>query len=377
MIESLETTNYFQLLEPVFWIATAVVIGLLIEYVIMPWLRWFARKTHWPGDDLIIEALRGMSILWSVLIGIHLASLQVQMIPSLTLLVLQEFLLVIAVLSGTVVMFRLITGIVRISSGAMEISSVSILNNIIRVVVLLIGLLVVFQFLNISVTPLLTALAASGIGLGLALQDTLSNLFAGIWLVASNQIRPGHYVRLSTGEEGYVSDINWRTTNIKQLMNNMVIVPNSIMTTAIVINYYDPQKELSILIDLGVSYECDLEHVEQVTIEVAKEIMQEVEGGVADYEPFIRYNTFGDYRVGFTVILRGKEFVNQYLIKHEFVKRLHRRYRQEGIVIPMPVRTLQTPDASPLSVMQISSQNGPGSYEREEFNVSRQRKEEQ
>ena len=64
------------------------------------------------------------------------------------------------------------------------------------------------------------------------------------------------------------------------------------------------------------------------------------DGGVPAFEPFIRYHTFADSSINFTVILRGKEFVDQYLIKHEFVKRLHRRFNDEGIVIPFPIRTI-------------------------------------
>ncbi|HEX6331272.1 MAG TPA: mechanosensitive ion channel family protein, partial [Actinomycetota bacterium] len=65
-----------------------------------------------------------------------------------------------------------------------------------------------------------------------------------------------------------------------------------------------------------------------------------VEGGVGDFEPFIRYHTFGDSSVDFTTILRGREFTDQYLIKHEFVKRLHERFRAEDIEIPFPIRTV-------------------------------------
>jgi small-conductance mechanosensitive channel len=214
------------------------------------------------------------------------------------------------------------------------------------------------QYVGISVTPALAALGVTGLAVSLALQETLSNLFSGVLIVASNQIRPGHYVRLNSGEEGYVSDITWRTTNIRQLSNNLVVVPNSAMTSAIVLNFEHPEPEMSILFEVGVSYESDLEHVEQVTIDVCKETLREVAGGVPDFEPFIRYHTFNDFSIQFTVILRGQDFVSQYLIKHEFVKRLHKRYREEGIVIPFPIRTLHTPGTEHLQIVQESQHNG-------------------
>ncbi len=135
-------------------------------------------------------------------------------------------------------------------------------------------------------------------------------------------------------------DINWRSTKIKMLPNNLVLIPNDKLNKAIVINYCLPDKEMAVLVDLGVHYKSDLEKVEKITSEVAKSVMTDVAGGVAYFDPFIRYHTFGDSCIKFTVILRAKEFVDQYLIKHEFVKRLHKRYAQEGINIPYPIRAI-------------------------------------
>lgn len=97
---------------------------------------------------------------------------------------------------------------------------------------------------------------------------------------------------------------------------------------------------MGLLVPVGVSYDSDLEKVEQITVEVAREALKDVQGGVDGFEPFIRYHTFADSSINFTVILRCQEFVDQYLVKHEFVKRLHKRYRDEGIEIPFPIRTV-------------------------------------
>jgi small-conductance mechanosensitive channel len=120
----------------------------------------------------------------------------------------------------------------------------------------------------------------------------------------------------------------------------MVLVPNAKLAQAIVTNYYFPDKEMAVLVNLGVHYHSDLKKVETVTCEVAKEVMKELPGGVPEFDPFIRYHTFGDFSINFTVILRAKEFVDQYLIKHEFIKRLHERFAEEGIVIPYPIRAI-------------------------------------
>jgi small-conductance mechanosensitive channel len=124
-----------------------------------------------------------------------------------------------------------------------------------------------------------------------------------------------------------------------------------------------------VLVDVGVDYGSNLQHVERVTVEVGREVMQEVTGGVPEFQPFIRYNTFADSSVNFTVILRGREYVDQYLIKHEFIKRLHARYEREGIVIPFPMRTLD--HARPAAPGRGGRVPGAGGESRENRRASR------
>jgi small-conductance mechanosensitive channel len=219
--------------------------------------------------------------------------------------------------------------------------STSIFTHLTQVLVYIIGVLVLLQSLGISITPILTALGVGGLAVALALQDTLSNLFAGIHTIASHKIRPGDYLRLENGQEGYVTDITWRYTTIRMLANNMIIIPNAKLASAVATNFSLPETDMSVPVEVGVSYESDLDKVEAVTIDVARSVMKEIEGGIPEFEPFIRYNKFDDSSINFAVVLRGKEFSNQYLIRHEFIKRLQKRYRQEGIEIPFPIRTIR------------------------------------
>ncbi len=105
-------------------------------------------------------------------------------------------------------------------------------------------------------------------------------------------------------------------------------------------NFYYPSQDLAVLVAVGVHYKTDLGRAEEVAVEVAREVMREVKGGVPEFEPFVRFNAFGDSSVNFNVILRAREFVDQYLVKHEFIKRLHARFAKEGIVIPYPIRAI-------------------------------------
>jgi small-conductance mechanosensitive channel len=134
--------------------------------------------------------------------------------------------------------------------------------------------------------------------------------------------------------------MTWRYTTIRSLQNNTIIVPNSKLASAIVTNFSIPEEEISTSIEVGVSYDSDLEKIERVTIEVAREVMKDTGVGVPDFEPSVTYKKFGDSSINFDVDLHAKKFVDQYTVKHEFIKRLHKRYREEGIAIPFPIRTV-------------------------------------
>jgi small-conductance mechanosensitive channel len=322
-------------------IAGGFLAGLIFERIVLTRLKKIAARTKWEGDEIIIRALRKVTTFWFVLAGIYGAILNIPM--SLSLLgILKKLLLVITILSATSVLAKIAVGLVNLYARRAEgvLPSTSIFTNLTKLLILVLGILIILQTLGISITPIITALGIGGLAVALALQDTLSNLFAGLQIILSGKIKPEDYVKLDTGEEGYVTDITWRNTTVRALPNNMIIIPNSKLASAIVTNYYQPETEMAVLVQVGVSYDSDLGKVERVTIEVGKEVMREVPGGVPEFEPFIRYHTFADFSINFTVILRAREFVDNYLIKHEFIKRLHRRYREEGIEIPFPIRTI-------------------------------------
>jgi small-conductance mechanosensitive channel len=216
----------------------------------------------------------------------------------------------------------------------------SLTRNLVWTLIAVLGLLVVLNGVGLSITPMLTALGVGGLAVALALQEPLANFFAGLFITLAGQIRVGDYLKLDSGQEGYVVDFSWRSTRLRMLANNLVVVPNAKLAQAIVVNHHLPSADLAVLVEVGVDYASDLRRVERVVTEVGREVMAEVPGGVREFEPFIRYHTFADSSINFTVILRAKEFVDQYLIKHEFVKRLHTRFNCEGIVIPFPIRTI-------------------------------------
>ncbi|BDH11329.1 MULTISPECIES: mechanosensitive ion channel family protein [Streptomyces] len=327
-------------------LAAGLAAGLVLR-VALRWLGKHALRTRWSGDDIIVDALRTVVPWAAITAGLAAAAAALPLTEAVGHTVnrtLTVLLILVVTLTAARVITRLVKTLAQSRSGVA--GSATIFANITRIVVLAMGFLVVLQTLGISIAPLLTALGVGGLAVALALQDTLANLFAGVHILASKTVQPGDYIRLSSGEEGYVVDVNWRNTVVRQLSNNLVIISNRQLADTNMTNFSRPEQKLTILVQVGVGYDSDLEHVERVTTEVVESVMTDVNGGDPDHEPAVRFHTFGDSRISFTVILGVGEFSDQYRIKHEFIKRLHQRYRAEGIRIPSPARTvaLQKPE---------------------------------
>lgn len=331
----------FKMLLPLLIFLGTIFCGYILRKLIFVKLSRWANKTRTRIDDVILSAIKGPFIIWFLLLGLYFALVSSQL-PEGLLQTANKILLALALFSITLALANITGKLISIYSGKIEaaVPVSSLTQTISRIVIFGVGILIILNSLGISITPILATLGVGGLAVALALQDTLSNLFSGFHMSLARQVNIGDYIKLESGEEGYVVDINWRATKIRMLPNNVVLIPNAKLSQAIVTNYYLPEKEMAVLVQVGVHYDSDLKKVEKVTCEVAKETMQEVNGGVADFAPFIRYHTFGDFSINFTVILRAKKFVDQYLVKHEFIKRLHQRYAKEGINIPYPIRAI-------------------------------------
>ncbi|MEA5515333.1 mechanosensitive ion channel family protein [Nodularia sp. UHCC 0506] len=328
-----------QWIVPIAFILIGLLSGLIGEKIIFKKLRKFVNQQEIPGGEIIFQALHRMTFLWFLLGGfsgaIVYSSLKIN--DDLKIL-LQKIITAIFLYSVTLVLARLTAGFLNLFIHRTKGVPASLISNLAKIAVLILGTLALLQTVGVEVTPIVTTLGVGGLAVGLALQDTLANLFSGFYLLISQQVRTGDYVKLDNGYEGYVTDITWRNTTIQELKNNIIIVPNSRLASAIFTNYHLPAKAITLTMDVGVGYDSDLEQVERVTVEVAKDVMQEIAPELMEFEPNIRFHTFNDSSIDFKLYMRVNEYFDQRIARHLFIKKLHKRYQQEGIQIPFPVR---------------------------------------
>lgn len=218
-----------------------------------------------------------------------------------------------------------------------------ILRRILTAMIYAVGLLMILSHLGIPISPILASLGIGGLAVALALQPTLTNFVAGGYLVSEGGIGVGAYVQIENGPSGVIQDIGWRTTKVRTLANNLVILPNSKMADSIITNYTAPTPDMSVSISCGVSYESDLERVRRVVIEVAQQVINETSGAIKGAPPAVLFHEFGDSNINFRVVVRVEDFSAQFLVIDALIARLHARFAKEGIEISYPVRKVVYP----------------------------------
>ena len=328
------------MLVPFCTMAAALCIGQLINN----WVEQRLKKRFEENDTIslkyiLLNASRGLPRAW--IVGVILYWLLKSANITMAAKDLFSYIL-FAWLSFTVfqVLARTATGFIELHAQRnSSVPQISLLPNIVNVLIYTIGVLFIISSMGISIAPMLTAMGIGGMAIALGLQETLSNICAGMYLLISKQLSLNDYVRLSTGEEGRIADITWRFTTIIAASGNAIVVPNQKIGSAIITNYCMPEPDMSIKIPCGVSYDSDLELVEKVTVEVAAQVTRDVDPSVTK-APSVFFHTFNESSIDFNIVLHCSQFPDQFKLRHEFIKALTKRYREEGIEIPFPIRTV-------------------------------------
>ena len=317
------------LLVPASIVLAALTAGIIADRLIRRYIDRHLDVEESTWKYVLIRSMQGVPIFFSFIIGLYWAIDAVEISPTVTKL-LSYLLFTSNVFSITMYFER---------SGR-NLPKTTLLNSILIGIIYAMGLLVILQYYGISIAPILTAAGVGGMAVALALQETLANIFSGLHLILSKQLRIGDYIRLGSGEEGRVTDITWRFTTIIPLgASNTIVIPNKTIAGANITNFSLPTQNINISVPVGIAYDSDLAAVERITIETAKEVLARVDDN-PNANPLVRYTAFGDSSINFNVILPSSMFDHQGVIQHEFIKALTERYRTEGIDIPYPIRTI-------------------------------------
>ncbi len=237
------------------WINLAVpVLVFLASYILALWLRrilfqaferWL-KKAHWDSGTVIIQVVRPTFVHWFLLLGayvaIHISVFNPILNPpdnkiSADIIIASLFIIsitwVIANLCGKICRYY-INKVKRLQPSA------NMIVNIIRIAISVVGFLIFLDMWGVPTTPILLFLFAAILLAVLACRNLIVNVFSGLQLARGEHVEVGDFVRLGSGEEGYIAEIAWRTTRIRALDGNLIIVTNSKLLQSTLINYGRP-----------------------------------------------------------------------------------------------------------------------------------------
>ncbi|MEO8025343.1 MAG: mechanosensitive ion channel family protein [Bryobacteraceae bacterium] len=328
------------LLFPSLWFLAILAVGYVTRRLLFLWVDRWSKQRKRPIDPGVIDAVRAPFMLWVGIFGLHIAVLNADLNPRI-LGYVSKTLVVLWIVALTMALSRLVAAAIRGYSKAGEsgLGVTTLSQNLARSVIVVMGAMIVLNAFGVTVAPLLTALGVGGIAVALALQDTLANLFAGIYMSLAGQVRMGDYVRLDGGQvEGYVTDVNWRTSTLRSLDRNYFVIPNAKLAQATLANFTVRDRELRVRVNVSASYAADPRHVTRVLIEVGA--AEDIPGLSNHAPPTARVLSFDDSSISYALLIWVDEFESQFAVLSELRARIWHRFREEGIEIPFPIRTV-------------------------------------
>ena len=343
--------------EPVIAVAVVLIsmaVAAVVHFAMFPLITRLTHHTPTELDDILIRAARWPVNAGIVVLGIYLSLTLTLNLPGrvqdfLNILVEAVGVLLLVMLLGRLVSRGMDWAIAEQNSKDRRTVDPRLLMMLRRVLVGLIyglGALLVINALGIPISPLIAGLGLGGVAVALAIQPTLSNLFAGTYVMTEGVVSPGDYIEMEGGIAGYVLEVGWRSTRLRTWSNNLVVVPNARFAETIITNYYEPEPPVNVFLTCGVSYDSNLAMVESVSMDVMNTVLDTSPHGVKEYGAYFGFDNFGESNVDFWLFVQSRDRLASFELRSALIHELHRRFDEEGIVINYPVRSVHFPNGS-------------------------------
>lgn len=327
-----------------------LVLGLVAAKILQILLDRFilrlAQKTKTSADEDILAVIRRP--LWQTVIifsaGLALSWLDPGEKARFFLIALLES---AAIMIWLAACYRLTTIMYGLAAGRLEETGRSgadfmpLVANLTRVILITAAIMTALAVWNINITPLLASAGIAGLAVALAAKDTLANFFGGVSVFVDRPYKIGDYINLDSGERGEVVDIGIRSTRIQTRDDIQIIIPNSAIAAAKIINESAPKPSFRARIQVSVAYGSDLNLVEKLLLDAAA--ANEL---VVDKPPSrVRFRTFGDSGLNFELLCWLADPRDRGRAVHELNRAVYDSFNRHGVIIPFPQLDLHVPPA--------------------------------
>jgi len=329
------------------WQATVLLLGLslglavVMEVVVLRGLLRYTAGTRTDYDHILVASFRYPLVVTAGLAGVYLLT-QIPTVADAVLLEQDQLdtffgrpALSVILLAWAHAANRVVNRFVaEAQEEGRQLEVAPVLSNVWTLLVVISTLGALLTVWEYSITPLLGAAGIAGIAIGFAAKDTVANFFGGIALYFDDTYNLGDYVELDSGESGTVVKVGVRSTTLLTRDEILIVVPNSVLNSAMVINQSAPSRRRRLKLELGVAYGTDLDEFEELVLDVAAEERNVIE----DREPRMRFRRFGDSALEYELVcwIRSPTAVGR--TRHALNREIYERLRDADIEVPFPQR---------------------------------------
>jgi len=320
----------------------------LINWISSSILKRIAKRTATDVDDRLIDEFERPVTVTLYLIGLFLAA-KIMLSSALLPSSLAPWLMTISVYYWAVFAFRAVNILLVVATShpnkfnTFQSATYPLFDNVGKLVIIGAVIFVVIQVWNVDATGWLASAGILGVAIGFASKDTLSNLFAGVFILADRPYRVGDYVQLDTGERGEVSFIGLRSTRIITRDDIEVTIPNSVIGGGKIVNETGgPTRAMRVRVPVGVAYGSDLAQVEKLLLDVAN-------GGEMPHvsntpAARVRFRGFGSSSLDFELLCWITSPQYRGLVQHDLLTEIYHTFDKNNIEIPFSQQDLYIKD---------------------------------
>ncbi len=313
-----------------------VVARLSLRFVLLK----LTQKTKSEVDDILIRAVKNVVTYLIPVIGLMLALTPLALQTSIPERILFSFLVVLlmrAALNLVDDMSKWLekTWLERTASTLDE-GLLPLLRKVVKTGVAVLGLLIILGKWEVQIAPLLGALGVGGLAIALALNSSLSNIFAGIQLILDRSVNVGDKVQLESGETGVLMDIGLRTTLMRTYDNEVISLPNSQLANARIKNYTKPDATIRVGVNFAVAYGSDVSEVKRVVLDA----ISQLDDILPEPGPQVLFLNMSDFSLDMCGRVWVDDFNKQFARKLEMTELIYNTLKKSDIEIPFPTRTV-------------------------------------
>ena len=315
----------------------------LVTAILNKWGKRLARFTETDLDDRVLQRVIPHVSHLLIMLGFYLAIRSLPLHEKLVQVLSGALFVILVIILFNLVYSSLDELMHWYVNGRQEESKELFSRNIITIaekltLLFLMGtaLIIILKHFNYDIVSVVTALGVGSLAIGLAAKDTLAHMISGFTLMIDQPFRIGDRIQLVGGQTGDVLDIGLRSTKIRTMDNQLLIIPNSDLCNTILTNQAFPDKRAKGRINIGVAYGSDVERVKELLLATALE----VEAVLRDPVPEAYFVSFGDSALSMALFFWVDEYASLFAVTDMVNTQIMRRFRENNIEIPYPTRTV-------------------------------------